>query len=294
MCFSNPDSCGWHHVNSGKTKYFSLFLLHPLSLPVTVFVLHLHFQYPFVFIQIFLFLPRLSFCLQSALRFLPLTEKAVTTKRLFVKEATEPSFAQLFGDLCCQFVSVSLWGSCLCVRLSPARCAGYKPRQRLKPQIPFSIIHIAVIIVFFEVFFPADNRCQCPAWVSRSYSHYLWSKTCVCVGNTMFVSVLRSKHSLHQDIKCVSLYFHSIFPSDLRRWIVSCRGDENVYKIPASPVHQLCSWLNLFQVAWIYFDFSFCPFFQQNFNYYYLAVFKKDCVFLTGSLSAVTGEELKV
>lgn len=91
--------------------------------------------------------------LRSSLLFLLLRkQKAVTTERLYLKEVAEPSFTQPFSDLCCQFVSVNLWESCLCVCLSLARCAGCEPRQGLKPQTPFPIIHIAIIIVVFDVF----------------------------------------------------------------------------------------------------------------------------------------------
>lgn len=138
--------------------FFSCFLLHPcipsLSLSLS-FIKIFHFVHSFVCIQMFQFLPT---AILPSLSSFEETQKAVTTERLYLKEVTEPSFTQQFSDLCCQFVSVNLWGSCLCVCLSLARCAGWKPRQGLKPQIPFPIIHIAVIIVCFDVFSPVELK----------------------------------------------------------------------------------------------------------------------------------------
>ena len=141
MCFSNPDGRGWHRVNNGEenisSSLSSIVAFSPchcqclcLSFESFIFdILLSSFKTPPSSSLNSLFLPAILPSLSSFEE----TEKAVTTERLDVKKVAELSFARLFGHLCCQFVSVSLWGSCLCVGLSLARCAGCRPRLRSKP-----------------------------------------------------------------------------------------------------------------------------------------------------------------
>lgn len=157
MCCSNPDSRGRRRVNNRQKKTRlppspSVCVPSPRHPSLSFFEIF-HFRRSIVFIQMVQFLPPLSprACDPPSAFFLWASRESVTTERLYVKEVAQPSFAQLFGDLCCQFVSVSLWESCLCVCLSPARCAGYQSAQRLKPLIPFPIISMAFIIVCFEL-----------------------------------------------------------------------------------------------------------------------------------------------
>lgn len=70
MCFSNPDSHVWHHVNNrGKTISFSpffsflFFILHPCIFSPSMslsFIKIFHFEHSFVCVQIFQFLPQLT------------------------------------------------------------------------------------------------------------------------------------------------------------------------------------------------------------------------------------------
>lgn len=144
--FFNPESCGWHSVNTRLEKSLIPFLVH-CALHFTVLVFSLRsliccqLLYAFKSSSSSL---NFTFCCFYADRNPPFSldlsrnEKGVTTERLRLKEVTEPSFTQLLADSCYQLVSVSLWGSCLCVCLSPARCAGYEPKSQFQTINPIS------------------------------------------------------------------------------------------------------------------------------------------------------------